>query len=312
MRRPSLLALAVATGLVTTLGLPLPTSAAQPTVAVLDFSTKGLTSTNYGDFQPGVALADLVTDALVNGGKLNVVDRSHLDSTLGEHHLDASNEVDPATAISAGRLVGARYLIQGNVLQLDVTGRSGGGAGFLPGVAGAVAGSVHSTRTTLKVSVKVVDALTGRIVQAFNDEKTESATSLGGGGWSGTVAGGYSNSNFTSSSMGHLINDEAIAIAALIDPTKFTSGPAPVTLSGHVLTVDSGNIILNLGTARGVQVGMYFDVVKVSQLRDPDSGRMLTVNETIGKIEIMSVSNDTSVGRLVSGKAVAGAAVTSE
>ncbi|HTW83226.1 MAG TPA: hypothetical protein VMD91_04035 [Candidatus Sulfotelmatobacter sp.] len=60
---------------------------------------------------------------------------------------------------------------------------------------------MHSSRTTLKVSVKVVDALTGRIVQSFNDERSENATSLGRNGWSGTVAGGYSNSNFTSSSM---------------------------------------------------------------------------------------------------------------
>jgi curli biogenesis system outer membrane secretion channel CsgG len=278
----------------------------------MDFSTKGLTSNSYGQFEPGVALADLVTDALVNTGKVSVVDRSHLDSTLSEHHLGASGEVDPTSAVSAGRLVGARYLIQGNVLQLDATGRSGGGAGFLPGIAGAVAGSVHSTRTTLKVSVKVIDALTGQIVQSFNDEKTENATSIGGGGWSGTVAGGYSNSSFTSSSMGHLINDEALAIAAQIDPSKFVSGPPPVKLSGHVLTLDGTNVIVNVGSAKGATIGMYFDVVKVSQIRDPDSGKMLTVNETIGRIEIMSVSTDTSVGRLVSGKAAAGAAVTSE
>lgn len=41
----------------------------KPTVAVLNFSTVGLTSDWYGNFQPGVALADLVTDSFVNGAR---------------------------------------------------------------------------------------------------------------------------------------------------------------------------------------------------------------------------------------------------
>jgi len=125
-------ALACAVVSATTLGTPSGACAAgPPTAAVLDFDTKGLTGSNYGQFEPGVALADLVTDALVSKGQLSVVDRSHLTSTLNEHHLGAGGEVDPASAVSAGRLIGARYLISGNVVQLDVTGRSGG-AGFLP------------------------------------------------------------------------------------------------------------------------------------------------------------------------------------
>ena len=52
---------------------------------------------------------------MVNGGRFNVLDRTHLSSTLGEHQLAASGEVDPATAIKAGQLVGAHYLVTGNI-----------------------------------------------------------------------------------------------------------------------------------------------------------------------------------------------------
>jgi curli biogenesis system outer membrane secretion channel CsgG len=288
-------------------------AAGQPKVAVLDFSTVGLTSNWYGNFEPGVALSDLVTDQMVNGGKFDVLDRKNIDSTLAEHNLGQSGEVDPASAASAGRLVGARYLISGNILQLDHTGHSGGGAGgILPGFIGAAAGAVSSDRVTLKVAVRVVDAVTGRIVQTFQDEKTYRATSLEGGAWAGLAGGGYSNSNFINSSMGHLINDEAISIATTLDPSKFTSGPEQPALSGHVLDIDGGNVIVNIGSAKGAAVGSYFDVVKVKEIKDPDSGKLLTVNENIGKIEIMSVSGDTSVCRLVSGKAVPGAKVQSE
>jgi curli biogenesis system outer membrane secretion channel CsgG len=299
---------------VSVLAAPPPALAAgAPKVAVLDFSTVGLTSTWYGNFQPGVALSDLLTDQIVNGGKFDVLDRKNIDSTLAEHKLSASGEVDPTTAIAAGRLVGARYLISGNVIQLDHTGTSGAGAGgLIGGIAGGIVGGVRSDRVTLKVTVKVVDAVTGRIVQSFSDEKTESATSISGAGFSGYTAGGYSNSNFINSSMGHLINDAAILIAQHLDPNKFSAGPAAPSLTGRVIDVDGSNIIINIGSAKGVTVGAFFDVVKVKQIKDPDSGRMLTANETVGKIQIMTVSGDTSVGRVVSGKIVAGQSVVSE
>jgi hypothetical protein len=79
-----------------------------------------------------------------------------------------------------------------------------------------------------------------------------------------------------------------------------------------VIDVDGGNVILNIGSAKGATVGAYFNVVKVKQVKDPDSGRMLTVSQTVGKIQIMSVSTDTSVGRVVSGKITAGQTATSE
>jgi curli biogenesis system outer membrane secretion channel CsgG len=287
--------------------------AAGPKVAVLNFSTQGLTSNDWGNFEPGVALSDLVTDQLVNAGKFDVLDRKNLDSTLQEHKLNASGAIDPTTAIAAGRLVGARYLISGNILQLSQTGTSGAAAGgLIGGVAGGILGGVRNNRVTLKVAVRVVDAQTGRIVQSYTAEKTESATSIGGAGFSGYTAGSYSNSNFVSSSMGHLVNDEAIDIVQHLDPAKFSAGPAAPSLTGRVLEVDGPNVILNIGATKGAQVGAFFDVVKVKQLKDPDSGRMLTVNETVGKIQIMSVTADTSVARIVSGKIVAGQSVTSE
>ncbi len=294
-------------------GAPQSGNAAGPRVAVLDFGTAGLTSNNYGNFQPGVALSDLLTDQIVNGGKFDVMDRKSLDSTLQEHKLNASGEVDPTTAISAGRLIGARYLISGNVIQLSQTGASGAGAGgLIGGVAGGILGGVHTNRVTIKVAVKVVDAQTGRIVQSFSDEKTESATSISGAGFSGYTAGGYSNSQFVSSSMGHLINDEAILIAQHLDPSRFISGPAAPSLTGRVIDVDGANIIINIGSSKGVQVGAFFDIVKVKQIKDPDSGRMLTANETVGKIQIMSVSGDTAVGRVVAGHITVGLSAVSE
>jgi curli biogenesis system outer membrane secretion channel CsgG len=285
----------------------------RPTVAVLDFSTHGLTSDWWGAFEPGVALSDLLTDRMVNDGRFNVLDRTHLSSTLGEHQLTASGEVDPQTAISAGKMVGAHYLITGNILQLDQTGASGANAGsFLPGVVGAVAGGVSTHRVTIKVAVRVIDARTGQIVQSFSDEETRTGTSWSASGWGGGGAGSYSNSTFVNSDMGHLIDDEAAKIGSTIDPSRFNSGPVAPTLSGHIAAIDGHNVIIDLGSNAGVQIGQTFDIVKVKSLVDPTTHAVLHVSENVGKLQIDTVSQNASVGHVVSGTAAVRLTVTSE
>ena len=288
------------------------TAGAHPSVAVLDFSTNGLTNNWWGAFQPGVALSDLLTDKMVNSGKFNVLDRTHLSSTLGEHQLAASGEVDPQTAISAGRMTGARYLVTGNILQLEQTGQSGANAGsYLPWPYSAAAGSVNTHRVTIKVAVRVIDARTGQIVQSFSDEETRSGTSWGAGGFSGGSWGSYSNEQFVNSDMGHLIDDEAGKLGNAIDPSRFNSGPAAPVLTGHIAAIQGGSVIINIGANAGVQVGMQFDIVKASSLVDPTTHQVLHVNQTIGKLQIDSVSSNASVGHVISGKAAVRVMVTS-
>jgi len=294
--------------------------AAGPTIAVMDFSTQGLSGDWWGQFQPGVALSDLVTDQLVNGGKFNVVDRKHLADVLQEHQLSTGGEVSPATAVQSGRLTGARYLIAGNVLQFDKTGGSNAGAaagGLIGGALGGALGGVHSERVTLKVQVRVIDAVSGVILQSFADEQTKSGTSWGafGGGAGGGAfgVGGYSNSQFTSSTMGHLINDEAGIIVNHIDASKFQAGAAPsAAIRGRILTVDGDDIVLNVGSDKGVQTGMYFDVLSVKQLKDPDSGRVIVSEIQKGTIQVVTVSKDSSVAKRVSGSAKALESVRSQ
>jgi curli biogenesis system outer membrane secretion channel CsgG len=287
----------------------------QPSIAVMNFSTQGLTGDWWGQFQPGVALSDLVTDELVNEGNFNVVERAKLGDTMQEHQLDTSGAVDPETAVRAGRLVGAHFLVEGNVLQFEQTGASGANAGqAIGGILGGVAGGYHSTRVTIKVAVRVVDTQTGRIVQAFDDEQTQTANSWGAGGisfLSGTY-GSYHNSNFTSSTMGHLIDAEAKLIAAHIDPHRLASVPAMPTLSGRIIGLDNGYYIINVGSSRGVSVGQYFQVNKVMQVRDPGTGRYLTVNEPTGRLQVTAVSGETAIARRVSGAPKKGEQVQSE
>lgn len=310
LRQATRFVLAAIASLVVTLFCPAVAPAAGPAVAVLNFDTKGLTSNWWGSFEPGVAISDLVTSQLVNTGKFNVLDRTHLQNTLQEHQLSASGETSPATLVASGQLIGAKYLVTGNVLQFAKTGQSGANAGgLIGGFAGGIIGGVKTEKVTLQVAVRVIDATTGQILQTVSDEQSKSSTSWGTGGFSGYVGGSYSNQQFTSSTMGQLINTVAIDISNKLDAAKFNSGPAGPLLSGKVIALDGKSMIINLGSLKGVAVGMYFDVMTVRDLKDPDSGKILTSHQTIGKIQIVSVDTDTAVGQSVSGTGNVGATV---
>ena len=85
-------------------------------------------------------------------GKLRLVERAKLSELREELKFQQSGEVDPASAQSAGKLLGARYVLTGKITRFacKVSGMSTGwGVGALVGkvtgdsLAGDVAGSVN-------------------------------------------------------------------------------------------------------------------------------------------------------------------------
>lgn len=286
-----------------------------PSIVVVNFSTAALSGSWWGDFQPGAAIPDLVTNELINAGGYNVVDRARLGDAMQQHQPGSSGSVASGSELRAGRLVGAHFLVEGDVLQFDQSTSGGGMGQSIPWV-GGINGNVHRTRVTLRVAVRIVNTQNGQIVQAFDDEQTQTATSWGtGGGTYLTGTGGdYESPQFTSSSMGHLIDAEAKAIVAKIDTQKLLASAAatPSQLAGRIIAIDGANFILNIGSARGVSVGQHFSVSKTMQVRDPSTGHYLTVNEPTGRLEVTSVSGQTAIARKVSGKPAKGQQVQSE
>ena len=83
------------------------------TVAVLPFTIAG---TNP-DLQPlQVGLADLVISDLAKPKKLTVVERDKIQAISDEIALSVNGQVDPATAVRAGRLIQAGRIVKGSVI----------------------------------------------------------------------------------------------------------------------------------------------------------------------------------------------------
>ena len=86
-----------------------PSGAAPLSVAVSPFLSQG------ASFHLGSALSEMVTTALAGNRDITVVERSRLDEVARQQRLALSGVVETATAVKAGRLVGAKYFILGAV-----------------------------------------------------------------------------------------------------------------------------------------------------------------------------------------------------
>ena len=93
-----------------------------PTVAVLDFT--GLMIGQGGNSAPlGKAVSSMLITELSGRPGMRVIERFRLQDLLTEQRLSLSGRVDEDTAIEVGRLVGAQYIIHGQVTSIGAQTR---------------------------------------------------------------------------------------------------------------------------------------------------------------------------------------------
>lgn len=68
----------------------------------------------YAQLRKGLAQM-LITD-LANDEAFDVVERSRLEELIGELELQQTRRIDKSTAVKVGKLMGARYLVKGNIM----------------------------------------------------------------------------------------------------------------------------------------------------------------------------------------------------
>ena len=124
-------------------------AAGKKTIAVVDFTDLQGNVTELGRF-----LAEEFSVALAGTGKgFEVVDRTHLKSILVEHKLSSTGIIDPQTARKLGQIVGVDALITGTITPFG---------------------------DSIRISVKVLDTTTARVVSAStgNIAKTKAIEEL--------------------------------------------------------------------------------------------------------------------------------------
>src|SRR6185436_12447551 len=91
----------------------------KPRIAVLEFKNK---ADNQWWWHGGAEAAqDVFVTELVKSGKFRVVEREQLQALMQEKNLTLSGDVDPATAVKVGKLLGVNYLLTGAVTEYGNT-----------------------------------------------------------------------------------------------------------------------------------------------------------------------------------------------
>jgi len=142
----------------------------KPRIAVLEFKNKAENQWWYS--HGGTAAQDVFVTELVKSGKFRVIEREQLEALMQEKGLSLAGDIDPKTAIRAGKLLGVNYFLTGALTEYGIAGNNVNTPGFrgLPGV------SVNKRKFTAAFNARLIDAETGEIVWA-DEGRGENATS---------------------------------------------------------------------------------------------------------------------------------------
>jgi len=153
----------------------------KPRVAVLEFKNKA--DNQYWWHGGAEAIQDVFVTELVKSGKYRVIDREQLAALMQEKNLTLSGDVDPATAVNVGKLLGVQYFLTGAITEYGATDTSAHGSGVrgLPGFSGGKRTFVAAC------NARLIDTSTGEIVWADEARGEDAKFKLSIGGFGGGV-----------------------------------------------------------------------------------------------------------------------------
>lgn len=272
---------AVALGLLAALASSAVAAAAKPRVAVIEFKDK---TSRYSWYRAGEAAQDMFVTELVKSGKYRVIDREQLAAIMQEKNLSLSGEIDPKTAVKAGKLLGVEYLVTGALTELGVANRGA----RVPGVFGMPSVSVGSQKMDASIDARMINTTTGEIVWADTAKKETSDAQVYVAG----TGGGVDDKNKLDRVLRPVVIELAASMAKASAPTSGLGGASDASgIAGKIAKVEGGSVFLNVGAEAGVKEGDTFDVYRVGNvIKDPDTGEVLGSDETkVGRVKITKV-----------------------
>ena len=160
------IALILGVALLVSVVLPSFAASDRPRIAVLEFQNKADNQWWYNG--GGRAAQDVFVTELVKSGKFRVIDREQLAALMREKNLSLGGDVDPSTAIQAGKLLGVQYFLTGAVTEYGNTNTGGSGFGI----------SAGKKKFVAAMNARVIDTQTGEILWADEARAEESTVKV--------------------------------------------------------------------------------------------------------------------------------------
>lgn len=273
--------LAVTLGLLAALATPTVAEAAKPRVAVIEFKDK---TQHYSWYRAGEAAQDMLVTELVKSGKYRVIDREQLAAIMQEKNLSLSGEIDPKTAVKAGKLLGVEYLVTGALTELGVADRGA----RVPGMFGLPSVKVGSQKMDAAIDARMISTTTGEIVWADSAKESTSDAQVYVAG----AGGGVNDKGKLDRVLRPVVVKLAESMSKVSAPTSGLGGAGDASgIAGKIAKVEGGSVFLNVGAEAGIKEGDTFDVYRVGNvIKDPDTGEVLGSDETkVGRVKVTKV-----------------------
>lgn len=273
--------LAVALGLLAAVASSAAAAAAKPRVAVIEFKDK---TSHYSWYRAGEAAQDMFVTELVKSGKYRVIEREQLAAIMQEKGLSLSGDIDPKTAVKAGKLLGVEYLITGALTELGVADRGA----RVPGVFGMPSVRVGSQKMDASIDARMINTTTGEIVWADTAKESTSDAQVFVAG----AGGGVEDKRKLDRVLRPVVVKLAASMGKVGAPTSGLGGAGDASgIAGKIAKVEGGSVFLNVGAEAGIKEGDAFDVYRVGNvIKDPDTGEVLGSDETkVGRVKVTKV-----------------------
>ena len=148
----------------------------KPRIAVLGFKSK---ADNHWWYSRGAGAAqDVFVTELVKSGKFRVIEREMLNALMQEKNLALSGDIDPSTAVQAGRLLGVDYLLTGALTEYGSSDSN---------VSGGWRFQAKKKNFEAAMNARLIDTETGEIVWADEGKADEASFDLKIHGFGGGV-----------------------------------------------------------------------------------------------------------------------------
>lgn len=260
-------------------------------VAVSRFENK----TSYsggGQVEINDAMADQLTDALVQSGQFVVLERQTLSDVISEQDMAASGRFQKSRSARTGKLTSAQVLVKGTISEFEMrSAGSGTGVGFKGVKIGTKRGAAH-----VGLIIRLIDTTSGEVLDS---QRVEGKARSGGIKFGMDVRGvEFGTGGFKKTPLGkatQIAIDNAVEFIA--------SRLRDVPFQGRIIKVSGKDVFISAGEQTGASVGNVFTVYSVGEeLVDPDTGELLgSEEEEIGTVKISLVKKKYSKARILSG-----------
>ncbi len=241
----------------------------------------------------GVApsLTDQITTALVQSGRVAVLERQQIKKVTGNLDLESNlgKYFNKKTTAKKGKLLGAQAVLIGSVTEFEPNVSGSAGGLQIPQLGGL---TYHQDKAVVGIDVRLVHQETGKVLVAANGKGEIDSKKFGAAGaYAGVDFGGEA---WTRTPLGVATRAAAeAAIKELVDGIKATPWEGKVvSASGKKAFIDAGHDV-------NLRKGDTFQLIRRGEaIKGPDGSILGYDEQEIGTVVLKSVQQKMSIGEV--------------